>query len=85
MRAEWEKSENAGVQSSNLFITDTKGSKPNVRIIARALKRCHHTFNKQVRTVWSSVTSESREMSAVEKSALGEFRQYWLWAPDWRV
>ena len=24
-------------------------------------------------------------MSAVEKSALGEFRQYWLWAPDWRV
>lgn len=37
MRTEWEKSENAGVQSSNLFITDTKGSKPNVRIIARAL------------------------------------------------
>ena len=24
-------------------------------------------------------------MSAVEKSALGEFRQYWLWAPDWIV
>ena len=23
-----------------------------------------------------------REMSAVEKSALGEFRLYWLWAPD---
>ena len=21
-------------------------------------------------------------MSAVEKSAYGEFRQYWLWAPD---
>ena len=28
MRTEWEKSENAGVQSSNLFIKDTKGSKP---------------------------------------------------------
>ena len=24
-------------------------------------------------------------MSAVEKSALGEFRLYWLWAPDWTV
>ena len=45
MRTEWEKTENAGVHSSNLFITDTKGFKPNVHIIARALKRCHHTFN----------------------------------------
>ena len=26
-----------------------------------------------------------REMSAVEKSALGEFRLYWLWAPDGTV
>ena len=69
MRAKWEKSEKAGVQSSNLFITDTKGSKPNVRIIARALKICHHTFNKQVRTVWSFVATESREMSAVQKAA----------------
>ena len=24
-------------------------------------------------------------MSSVEKSALGEFRQYWLWASDWTV
>ena len=24
-------------------------------------------------------------MSAVEKAALGEFRQYWLWASDWTV
>ena len=26
-----------------------------------------------------------REMSAVEKSALGEFRLYWLWAPNGTV
>lgn len=26
-----------------------------------------------------------REMSAVEKSALGEFQLYWLWAPDGTV
>ena len=26
-----------------------------------------------------------REMSTVEKSALGEFRLYWLWAPDGTV
>ena len=63
----------------------TPRGRSQISALSRALKTCHHTFNKQVGTVWGSVTSESREMSAVEKSALGEFRQYWLWAPDWRV